>query len=115
MTNQNDELAYEWENFIVDLSSEVQFSLGRTLYGNKAWIDHHWFLYHGCYVLNDEEVLQKINTCNRFEFLEMNLEDWYKEKWLNWTPETENLYPSKNPIIWKKAIKYEGPLPKECC
>ena len=115
LTNQNDELAYEWENFIVDLSSEVQFSLGRTLYGNKAWIDHHWFLYHGCYVLNDEEVLQKINTCNRFEFLEMNLEDWYREKWLNWKPEMENLYPSKNPTMWKKAVKYEGPLPKECC
>lgn len=114
LTNENGELAYEWENFIIDLNSDVKFCLGRTLYGNKLWIQEPWFLYHGCYVLSDKEVYEKITTCNRFEFLEIDLNSWYEEKWLKWTPENENLYPSKNPSFWKKAIKYNGPLPKEC-
>lgn len=115
LANQEGEIVYEWENFAVDLNSEVKFSLGRSLYGKKVGIELPWFLYHGCYVLSDEEVRQKIKTCNRFEFLEINLEKWYNEKWLNWNPETENLHPSQTPHSWKRAVKYEGSLPKECC
>jgi hypothetical protein len=113
LTNERGEIAFEWDNFIIDLDSDVQFTLGRTIYGNKSLIYYPYFLYHGCYVLTNEEVRDKINTCNRLEYIGMDMEKWYEEKWLNWTPDTENLHPSATPSLWKRAIRY-GKLPNEC-
>ena len=113
LTDEKGEFATEWDNFIIDLDADIKFSLGRTIYGKKSFIYYPYFLYHGCYVLTDEEVRDKINTCNRLEFEGVDLEKWYVEKWLNWTPNTENLHPSNNPSMWKRAVSY-GTLPKEC-
>ena len=68
------------------------------------------YLYHGTFVLSDEQVTKKIKNWGHSK--DIDFEKWYREKWLNWTPETEDLHPSTRPQIWKKAIKYTGDLPE---
>ena len=39
-------------------------------------------------------------------------EEWFQKKWLKWNESTQNLHPL-NRNEWKKAVKYNGPLPRE--
>lgn len=105
---------FEWANFAVLLNSEVKFTTSRHIEqrGNKSPIRQEWYLYHGSYVLSDQQILDKITTWSHSRDIDMMR--WYREKWLNWTPETTDLHPSVNPHHWLRAIPYDGGLPEEC-
>lgn len=58
-------------------------------------------MYHFSYVRTDEEMWIKIsNFSHRDEF---DIEKWYRQKWIKWTPEMEDLHPVV-PEQFKKAI-----------
>jgi hypothetical protein len=65
--------------------------------------------YHGSYVLNDEEVYRKISSWAHAQ--DFDREDWYRNKWLNWTEDSVDLHPT-HPYVWKQAIKFTGELPE---
>lgn len=69
------------------------------------------YLYHGTFVLSNEQVFKKIRNWGHCQ--DIDFEKWYHEKWLNWTRETEDLHPSIRPWIWKRAIEYTGELPEQ--
>lgn len=105
----------EWATFGISLNSNVKFTKNRHhTFKNKCAVMQPWYLYHGAYVLNNEQVLKKIkNWGHAMDAEYSNLNSWYEEKWLKWTPETTDLHPSNTPSIWTKAVPYEGPLPEE--
>lgn len=105
-----------WKNFIMDLKSNVQFSDWHIENSMKSWILYDIFLFHGSWILTDEQVLQKIKTWGHATDLSKEQwERWYDEKWLKWLPSTEELSMKETKFpVWKKAIEYKGPLPKEC-
>lgn len=103
----------EWATFGLNLSRPVRFSNSRhTESIVKCGIKQDVFLYHGSWVLNDEQVRRKITSWGHSK--DINYDEWYNEKWLNWTDKTTDLHPSTRPHIWKNAIPYEGKLPREC-
>jgi hypothetical protein len=65
-------------------------------------------LYHGAYILDDNEMYEKINTWGHSKQV---VKGWYENKWLKWTPETLDLH-NCWPKEWKRAIKYTGVLPE---
>jgi len=68
------------------------------------------YFWHMGYVLSDERMWEKINT---FGHAREIVPGWFQEKWLNWTPETRNLF-RKHPISrWPHAIRIDPlTLPK---
>ena len=57
---------------------------------------------HASYVLSDDECWSKINTWGHAH--QFNKEEWFKNKWKNWTEDTIDLHPIV-PHEWHKAIK----------
>ena len=105
-----------WKNFIMNLNTPILFADWDIENSNKSWILYDIFLYHGSWILTNEQVREKIQTWGHsIDADEKEWEDWYEEKWLNWSPEMEEIsMKDKKFPVWKKAIKYEGTLPKEC-
>tara|TARA_Y100000816_G_C26093420_1_gene578167 strand:- start:606 stop:1382 length:777 start_codon:yes stop_codon:yes gene_type:complete len=68
--------------------------------------------YHLCFVLTDEECWNKINTWGHSH--QFNINEWYKNVWLNWNPTMINIHPI-TPNAWHKTLEFKGPLPKELC
>lgn len=66
--------------------------------------------YHLSFVLTDEECFRKLKTWGHSH--EFNVDIWYQEKWVEWTPESLNLHPIYPPG-WYKTVKNTHPLPKE--
>ena len=103
----------EWTNFGIDLHSDIKFTKNREHTSkNKCGVLQDWFLFHASFIMTDDQVKEKLNTWGHSS--DMNYDTWYQEKWLDWTPETTDLHPSTRPEIWKQAVPYDGPLPKEC-
>lgn len=65
-------------------------------------------MYHFSYYRTDEEMLKKISAFEASK--QFNIQKWYENIWLKWTPEMENLHPV-NPNQFKKAIY--NPPPQE--
>ena len=104
---------FEWTNFAMMLNSNIKFTSSKYIKqdGNKSSMQQEWYLYHGSFVLSDEQVLNKVTTWGHSKDIDML--NWYREKWLKWDYETTDLHPSENPHHWLKAVPYDGPLPKE--
>lgn len=103
-----------WQNFIIDLTKEVVIENISHIDGNKyrkSWILEDRFIYHSSFTLNDQETKKKISTWGHSA--DTNFEEWYEKKWLNWNPETTDLHPSATPHLWKKAISFKQPVPRE--
>ena len=66
--------------------------------------------YHLSWVLSDEDVYRKISTWAHSH--EVEIDKWFRWKWLAWEPETKFLE-VRNYIGVKKAILYKSPLPAE--
>jgi len=96
---------------VVNLNHNLAYNNIRLVSGyNRYMVDIVY--YHGSYVLNDEEVLRKINTLGHKN--DFDGEKWYKEKWLNWTLETKNLHPM-SPREWLYAEEFNEELPEVLC
>ena len=109
-----------WKHFILNLNTPIFFSdwkkFGEIEHSIKSWILYDIFMYHGSWILTNEQVLEKIKTWGHSnEASEEEWKNWYEEKWLKWSPEMEEIsMKDKRLPVWKKATKYEGILPKEC-
>jgi hypothetical protein len=96
---------------VLDLSKKLKFTHIRYSGAKRFLILEKTDLifYHASYVLTDNEVYNKIKTwAHRNDF---NPDQWYQEKWLNWTPETKNLHPFYK-WTWIYAEQYKGELPE---
>jgi len=61
--------------------------------------------HHYSYVRSDESMLRKIRT---FSHADPSMESWYKDVWLKWNEEMENLHPNQsNTASFKKAISID--------
>ena len=105
----------EWATFGINLHTDIKFTKNRYhTHSNKCGVLQPWYLYHGCYVLTDDQVKKKITTWGHSKDSDYaGLSKWYEEKWLKWNENTTDLHPSDKPWLWKKTIRYDGPLPKE--
>jgi glycosyltransferase involved in cell wall biosynthesis len=56
---------------------------------NTAWTSVP--MYHASYVRSNEEMLRKISSFSHSS--EININEWYNNVWLKWTPDMENLHP----------------------
>jgi glycosyltransferase involved in cell wall biosynthesis len=62
------------------------------------------FFWHMGYVLTDERMWEKINT---FGHVREIVPGWFEEKWVNWTPETRDLF-RKHPVDrWPRTIRID--------
>ena len=102
--------------FIINLDSDVYFTEWHLANATKSWILYDIYLFHGSWILTDEQVLQKIQTWGHASDASWeDWEKWYREKWLKWTPEMESISMENSKFpVWKKAVRYDGSLPKEC-
>ena len=65
-------------------------------------------MHHFSYVRDDVEMLKKIQSFEHNN--EFDIQNWYQNVWLKWTPDMENLHPVV-PAQFKKAIHAPAPLP----
>lgn len=111
---------FGWKHFIMNLNTPIFFDdqqqFGGIKHSIKSWILYDIFMYHSSWILTDEQVLQKIQTWGHSsEASREDWEKWYQEKWLKWTPEMESISMENSKFpVWKKAVRYNGSLPKEC-
>lgn len=63
---------------------------------------HELINHHMSYVRDDEKMLRKIKS---FSHADPAIIDWYKNTWIKWKPESQNLHPNKdNPGSFSRAI-----------
>lgn len=75
----------------------VYFSKARAVIvcNGNVWTDlpaDTLVTHHYSYVRSNKQMLRKIKT---FSHASEIMQDWYERVWLQWTPESENLHPSK--------------------
>jgi len=104
-----DEKGGGYSEFAINCKKNVSFTRSRLTNANQKLV-LSGVCYHLSYVHSDEEIWKKISIWGHSH--QFNREDWYRRKWLMWNESTQNLHPL-NPGIWKKAVYYEGTLPKE--
>lgn len=105
--DHNNKVLTEKGNCAVRCLNYIRFIRGNIVNVEKDYtIDAR--CYHYGYVRSDEQIEEKINTWSHSH--QFNQNEWYKNKWLNWRPNTINLHPV-NPTVWKKAIKFNQPQP----
>jgi len=98
---------------VINLNNKVRHCNGReTRYSNYFVFDQNDILmYHTSYVASNETILKKISTFGHSN--QIDIEKWYNEKWLNWTPETINLHPiSEGAHAFIGTELYDGKLPE---
>ena len=106
--NESGEEIVGHPELIVNVNKPQEFIRARRLSGEKIYT-LSMICYHASFVLTNEECWDKINTWGHTH--QFKLKKWYKNKWLKWDIETENLHPV-NPKVWAKAVKYDGVLPE---
>lgn len=105
---QNDDKICGYPEICVNLKYNNRFVRCRRPSGNKIKLLTS-ICCHASYVLTDEECWSKINTWGHAH--QFNKEEWFKNKWKNWTENTINLHPIV-PHDWYKAIEFNKNLPE---
>lgn len=94
------------DNPIVAIRPHQHFTNAR-----QAWCDRtdtKATLHHLSYVRDDNNMWKKISSFEHAQ--DFDIQEWYEEVWLNWTPDATNLHPV-NPSQFYQAVR--RPLPKE--
>ena len=97
-------------NFAVNLKQETRFVRKRIINLTESVQHLSGICHHLSYVLSDQEVLRKISTWGHAH--QVNVNNWYKWKWLAWQPSTTYLFPIIS-VTANRAVPYHGPLPEE--
>lgn len=108
-----------WKNFLLKLDSGLYFEDWDVRNSIKSWMLYdEVFLYHGSWILSDEEVLSKIGSWGHStDATKQEWRDWYDQVWLKWRDESDEIsMPMRDKKIpaWKKVVRYQGNLPSEC-
>lgn len=107
--NEKGEIVTCFPAFAINCGKRVKFKYSRVPDSKNALLLDS-LCFHGSYVLTDDEVLKKIGSWAHAN--EFDRKRWFKRKWLNWSRRTRNLHPI-NPCSWKRAVSYNGKLPRE--
>jgi hypothetical protein len=94
---------------VINLKKGVKFERKRKPTGSQIINIPNIICYHASYVLTDNELKEKLKTWGHHN--DFNIDIWYDNIWLKWTPEMLNLHPVY-PTAWYKAIKYTEKLPE---
>lgn len=93
----------------INLKNGVRFQRKRTPKGNRIINIPNVVCYHASYVLTDNELKEKLKTWGHHN--DFNVDAWYNNVWLKWTPTMMNMHPV-NPSAWHKAVEYNEELPE---
>lgn len=94
------------DNPIIAIRPHQHFTEARQAWCDR--LDTKATLHHLSYVRDDNNMWKKISS---FEHaVDFDIQDWYQDVWLAWTPESTNLHPV-NPSQFYQAVR--KPLPKE--
>ena len=89
----------------VHLDSSTAFIKHRLASGTNQHLPDEIYFWHMGYVLSDERMKEKLGT---FGHAHEIVQDWFEEKWLNWSPQTLNLF-RKNPTSrWPRAVQMDA-------
>jgi len=88
--------------FAINLKREVYFE-NKRLPNTRNFKILDGVCHHMSYVFSDDEMKRKIDTWGH-HLDAMDLNAWYKLKWLGWKPTTRNIS-IINPMAWPKAQK----------
>lgn len=94
------------DNPIVAIRPHKHFTHAR-----QAWCDRtdtKATLHHLSYVRDDTSMWKKISSFEHAQ--DFDIQDWYENVWLRWTPDMINLHPVNPPQFYQATKK---PLPKE--
>jgi len=94
---------------VVNLNKAKKYDNIRDIKTNNAALINNVICYHASYVLNDEEVYRKIKTWSHHK--DFDVDKWYNDVWLKWTPESKNLHPIW-PKTWSHTEEFNDPLPE---
>jgi hypothetical protein len=87
-------------------NSDIKFTDKRGINRDVMRLPENVILHHFSWARTDAEVLNKINHFSHNP--EFNIQDWYNNLWLKWSPSMTNLHPV-NPGQYQKAIPIEVP------
>lgn len=86
----------------VHLAPHTRFYRHRNPSGAVVELPESLFFWHFGYVLSDERMWEKIHT---FGHAREIVPRWFEDKWLQWTPETCDLFFKDPPSRWPRTIK----------
>lgn len=93
----------------INLNKSIRFQKKRKPTGISAINIPNVVCYHASYVLTNEELQEKLKTWGHYN--DFNIEHWYSNVWLKWSPSMVNMHPV-NPPAWYKAIEFNEELPE---
>jgi len=93
----------------INVKNGVRFERKRKPTGSQIINIPDVICYHASYVLTDVELQEKLKTWGHHN--DFNIDAWYNNIWLKWTPEMINMHPV-NPSVWYKAIEFNENLPE---
>jgi len=96
-------------NFAINLSRDIYFTCNRKV-NSKTPYFLKGLCHHLSYVMSDEMMFRKLSTWGHSN--RVNIELWYKSKWLAWRPGTVFINPFDY-VSWLGTDEYVGEQPKE--
>jgi hypothetical protein len=94
---------------VINLKRGVRFQRKRGPTGASTISIPDIICYHASYVLTNAELQEKLKTWGHHN--DFNVDAWYNNIWLKWTPDMVNMHPV-NPPAWCKAIEFKEELPE---
>ncbi|MFT4302027.1 MAG: methyltransferase domain-containing protein [Desulfovibrio sp.] len=96
-----------YPQFAINCAKNIHFTHARN-YSAKNEYMLDGLCYHLSFVRTDQDLLTKLSTWGHSH--EVDIRQWYADKWLQWHPEKKNLHPV-TPPAWAKAVPFTGKLP----
>lgn len=93
-----------WHNVCYRTRDIASFERGRTITIPDVKLPDELFFWHFGWVLSDERIYEKVNTYSHAHELPP---DWFRRKWLEWTPATTDLC-ARNKWKWR-GTSYVNP------
>ena len=96
-----------YPEFAINCSKNVRFIRARTTSAQNE-LTLSGLCYHLSFVRSDQDALRKLSTWGHSH--QVDIQKWYREKWLHWYPAKKNLHPVF-PSAWEQAVPFTGNLP----
>ncbi len=98
-----------YPEIILNLDRNVRFERKRRPTSTYNTIISNVSCFHASYVLTDNELREKLKTWGHHN--DFNVDNWYNNIWLKWTPDMKNLHPI-SPSVWYIASEHKLELPE---
>lgn len=88
----------------VHLEPSTVFPRRRRPSGPRVDLPEQLFFWHMGYVLDDARMWEKINT---FSHAHEIVDGWFEKKWLEWTPQTRDLFRKEPVSRWPRTVRID--------